>query len=267
MIGGQTVIVVVGGIAPNSIGAAFSVNQIGGTEWAISVVIGFLSIPIGAAIRLIPDELVLRMIPNYIKNYSSKKPKFTVQDEEQQFYFPAPLQEVKEELSFMRKFKGGRLNNLKFAMAHPVEAVMHTRSRSGSRSGSLPQTPTEGVSRENSTRDVNRDEAPRTPESARRSRDRRSRSNSALGATAVMAGIIAGSVAGWSPIDRREGENDSIRFSRSRGRNELEHMDGVEVHPQTEPNATVIVEEPRSIEGPPSQVDDITPAVKAAETK
>lgn len=261
MIAGQTIIIVVGGIAPDSIGAAFSVNKIGGTEWAISIVIGFLSIPIGAAIRLIPDELILRLVPDYIKNHSKNKPKFTIEDEEHaQFYFPAPLQEVREELSFMKKFKGGRLNNLKFAMTHPVEAVMHNRSRSQSRSGSQPQTPSDGVSRENSFRGQGSHDIPRTPES-RKSRERRSRSNSALGATTVMAGIIAGSVAGWSPIDRREGENDSIRFSRSRGRSDLESRDGVEVHPQTEPSAPIIVEEPTQYGMQPSQVEEITPAV------
>jgi Ca2+-transporting ATPase len=46
----QAIIVNVGG-------AAFQVTPINGIDWAISIIIGLLSIPIGVVIRLIPDEL------------------------------------------------------------------------------------------------------------------------------------------------------------------------------------------------------------------
>jgi hypothetical protein len=36
-------------------GTAFSIERQTGLQWAIAVVIGFLSIPIGAALRLVPD--------------------------------------------------------------------------------------------------------------------------------------------------------------------------------------------------------------------
>lgn len=48
MVGGQTLIVFVGG-------AAFSVTRIPGKYWATSIVIGALSLPIGVIIRLIPN--------------------------------------------------------------------------------------------------------------------------------------------------------------------------------------------------------------------
>jgi Ca2+-transporting ATPase len=73
-----------------------------------------------------------------------------------------------------------------------------------------------------------------------------------------MAGIIAGSVGGWSPIERGH-DNDSMKFSRSRGRSELESREGVEVHPATKANDPVIVEEPQAYNMPPSQVEEITP--------
>jgi Ca2+-transporting ATPase len=38
-------------------GAAFQVTRVDGTAWAISIVIGLLSLPVGMAVRLIPDEL------------------------------------------------------------------------------------------------------------------------------------------------------------------------------------------------------------------
>ncbi|ORX46293.1 PMCA-type calcium-translocating P-type ATPase [Hesseltinella vesiculosa] len=37
-------------------GAAFQVTRINGVDWAISIILGLLSLPIGAVIRLIPDE-------------------------------------------------------------------------------------------------------------------------------------------------------------------------------------------------------------------
>ena len=40
----------------------------------------------------------------------------------------------------------------------------------------------------------------------------RSRSNSALGPASVMAGIVAGSIAGWSPIERSAADDESTRL-------------------------------------------------------
>src|SRR6202035_152180 len=112
-----------------------------------SIFFGVLSIPIGAIIRLIPDELIRRLIPEAFQKSKTKGPLVTVEDEEQQFYFPRPLSDVREELGFLKRVKGGRLNNLKFAMQHPRETFM-PRSRSGSRSrsNSIPHTPTDGNS-------------------------------------------------------------------------------------------------------------------------
>lgn len=49
MIGGQTVIVFVGG-------AAFHVVPISGVEWGYSVALGALSLPVGILVRLLPDQ-------------------------------------------------------------------------------------------------------------------------------------------------------------------------------------------------------------------
>lgn len=48
-----------------------------------------------------------------------------------------------------------------------------------------------------------------------------------------MAGIVAGSVAGWSPIGRRSEDGSSMRFSQSDGRSQLDGQEGTEVHPTT----------------------------------
>ncbi|KAH6678620.1 hypothetical protein B0J14DRAFT_327021 [Halenospora varia] len=246
MVGGQVMIIYVGG-------KAFNVVRINGAQWAYSIVLGALSIPVGACIRLVPDELILKLIPDYIKN-RPKGPEVTISDEEEQFRFPKPLADVKEELSFLKKVKGGRLNNLKFAMQQTRDQWL-PRSRSGSRSrsNSIPQTP----NGENQQEDTFGSPQP-TPESRKRGRSNRSRSNSALGATTVMAGIIAGSVAGWSPIERNY-DTESVRFPRN-GRQELENRDDVVVHPATAPSDPVITENPRSHDLPPSQVEEISPA-------
>lgn len=189
MCGGQVLIIFFGG-------AAFQISKHQSpTMWAIAIVLGLISIPVGVIIRLIPDSLLAALVPNFLKQRSSKIPGLTISDEEMDMY-PEPLADVRDELNFIRRMKGGRLNNLKFAMQHPREMLIRSRSPSHSRSNSLnaPQTPV----REDSF------PHPPTPESRNRSRSNRSRSNSALGAPTVMAGIVAAGVAaGWQPMERR----------------------------------------------------------------
>ncbi|KAL2062935.1 hypothetical protein VTL71DRAFT_6007 [Oculimacula yallundae] len=255
MVGGQIMIIFVGG-------AAFNVTRLNGAQWGISLVLGFLSIPVGAVIRCIPDEMLIKLIPAYLKR-KPKGPELTISDEEQQFNFPQPLADVKEELSFLKQFKGGRLNNLKFKMQDARDTWL-PRSRSGSRSrsnSSLPQTPNNGEAQDDS---FNTQPPAPTPDSRKRGRSNRSRSNSALGATTVMAGIIAGSIAGWSPIERGYGDNESMRFSRSQGRSELESRDDVEIHPDTKQDDPVITENPHSLGLPPSQVPEVSPAAASS---
>jgi len=208
MVGAQTLIVLKGD-------RPFQISPLGQTPamWGYAIVLGFVSIPFGVIIRLVPDSLLERLVPESLKRRTSSKiPGVVVSDDDERFnYYPSPLAEVRDELAWLKRFKGGRLNNLKFAMKHPRETFMtktkspsHSRghSRDHSRTASLqaPQTPT----REDSVGST----AP-TPDSRKRSRSMRSRSNSALGAPTVMAGIIAGSVAvGWSPVERGGGDRD-----------------------------------------------------------
>ncbi|KAI6769047.1 hypothetical protein HG531_010151 [Fusarium graminearum] len=199
MCGGQVLIIFVGG-------AAFQIakEKQSGAFWAIALVLGFLSIPVGILIRLIPDHFLLVLVPEFLKQRANKVPGLTVSDEEMSMY-PEPLADVRDELNFMRRMKGGRLNNLKFAIQHPKEAVEMVRSRSPSRSRSgsvnAPQTPTQENPFEGSPIG--------TPNSVR-TRSTRSRSNSALGAPTVMAGIVAAGVAaGWQPKMRPADDGDN----------------------------------------------------------
>lgn len=263
MVGGQVVIIFIGG-------KAFNVVHLNGAQWAYSIILGFLSIPIGAVIRLIPDELIVRLVPDYLKK-RPKGPELTISDEEEQFRFPQPLADLREELSFLKRVKGGRLNNLRFAVKQTRDQFL-PRSRSGSRSrsNSIPQTPNTEPRREDSFGTTHGSIAAQhsSPESRKRGRSNRSRSNSALGATTVMAGIIAGSVAGWSPIERSYNDNDSARFPRNQGlvRSELENREDVEIHPATRSDDPVVIHDPQSLGAPPSQVEEARPAPAAGRT-
>lgn len=250
MVGGQIMIIFVGG-------RAFSVTRLNGAQWGYSIVLGALSIPVGVIIRLIPDELIRRLIPDWLRRRNT--PQVVINDEESPFEFNQALLDIRDELAFIKRFKGGRLNNLKFKLQHPREAILQSRSRSASRSSvDLPQTPDGELGNEQGS------PAPPSPDSRRATRSRgRSRSNSAL-AGAAMAGIIAGSIGGWSPIDRAHGDADSLRFSRARSKSDLSNQNqlGINIHPDTKKQDPVLVEDPVETAGykPPSQTTETTPA-------
>jgi len=232
MIGGQTMIVFVGG-------AAFSVERIDGIQWAISIVLGFLSLLVGVVVRLIPDELILKCIPAFF--HRKRNPEVVVSDED--FEWNQGLLEIRDELAFMRKFRGGRLSDIKYKVQHPKEIFMSRSSQS------LPGTPSNGPANDDGS------PAPPTPSSRRR----RSRSNSAFGPAAAMAGIVAGSIAGWSPIGKDVGDNGSIKFGRNAGKDDLEAQEGIELHPDTSSTAPILAPPAQEYRGPPSQNMETTP--------
>ncbi|XXG95693.1 plasma membrane calcium [Hypoxylon texense] len=238
--GAQVLIIFVGG-TPFSISGTDPPQT--GPQWACAIVLGVISIIVGAAIRLIPDELISRCIPEVLKRKRGI-PGLMVSDEERFNDYPEVLADVRDELAFLKKLKGGRLNNLKFAVQHPRDFMAKTRSPSHSRSNSMraPQTPTGEDSFSVPS------PAP-TPDSRKRSRSIRSRSNSALGAPTVMAGIIAGSVAaGWSPVERT-GDRDFMQPPRP-APSPLSNRENSGLEPAAE-----LTEEPTQIEDVgPSQV-------------
>lgn len=207
MCAGQVLIIFVGG-------AAFNIADGGqsGIMWGTAILLGFLSIPIGVVIRLVPDSLLEKLVPESLKRRAqSKVPELAISDDDERFqHYPAAFADVRDELAFLKRLKGGRINNLKFAMKHPRETFIpkykspsHSRQNSRSNSVRLPTTPT----RENSFSSTGGGGAAAgsgTPDSRKRSRSMRSRSNSVLGAATLMTGIVAGSIgaAGWSPIER-----------------------------------------------------------------
>ena len=247
IVAGQIMIVFVGG-------RAFSVHRLNGPQWGYCLVLGALSLPWAVVLRCIPDELVRKAIPNWWTERAM--PQVKVSDEEQHYEWNPALTEIREELTFLRKFRGGRLKMIQYKLQHPRETLL-PRSRSNSRSVSREPTPPVTPIGDHSGSDFG--SPVRTPESRSRARTR-SRSNSAFGPAAAMAGIVAGSIAGWSPIERGHSEADSIRFVRSASHSGLEGEDGIEIHPETDPNDPVIAENPKPSDLPPSQNPALAPA-------
>ncbi|KAK2752760.1 hypothetical protein FQN55_005892 [Onygenales sp. PD_40] len=243
IVGGQVMIIFVGG-------QAFHVKRLNSVEWGISVVLGLLSIPIAVIIRLIPDGFVRKLIPP-IWRLKKKGPQVYVTDEERRFEWNPALEEIRDQLTFLKAVRGGRLTNLKYKLQHPEELIPRSRSGSRSQESSIPQTPVD-----NSSQDIS-SPPPATPES--RSRIGRSRSNSAFQSATAMAGIVAGSIAGWSPVDRGQGDADSIKFSRTGPHSGLDQVKGVEVHPDTRDDDPVITQYPYPTDVPPSQNPDLVP--------
>lgn len=250
IVGGQILILFVGG-------AAFSVHRLNAAQWAYSLILGAASIPFGMVFRLIPDELIEKLLLRWPQR-PSNRPAVTVEDDEESIRPWNVVQEgIREELTFLKRVRGGRMSNLAYKIQHPVEAFLprsRSESRSRSRSNSdLPRTP-DG---EAPLADLAK-LSPKSP--ARSPRPRRSHSNSAFGPAAAMAGIIAGSVAGgWSPVERRHDDGDSITFSRSRSHSGFDGAGGIEIHPDTRDDDPVIaVTLPRS-PIPPSQNPSLAP--------
>lgn len=224
IVAGQVMIIFVGG-------EAFSTHRLNGAQWGYSIVLGLLSVPVAVMIRLVPDDALRKFIPP--KFAKSATPKLFVSDEERQYEWNPALEEIREELTFLKKLRGGRLNVLRYKLQHPVETLL-PRSRAGSsrsrsRANSLPQTPTG----EQTGSEIGSNQAPATPDSRKSGlrRSSRPRSNSAIAASAVIPGIVAGSVAGWSPIGRRSEDGGSMRPSQLESKSQVADREGAKAHP------------------------------------
>ena len=258
MIGGQALIINVGG-------AALAVKPLDGAQWGFSILFGAISIPIGVVIRLIPDSLLQRLIPSWL--HRKRGPQVFVSDDDRRFEWNEAIETIREELAFLKSVRGGRLNTIRFKLQHPRETLIqsHIRSRSNSRSSSMPQTPTgDNVSTTDYTPSGHAAES-------RSRRKTRSRSNSAFGPAAAMAGVVAGSIAGWSPIDRTQNEpgaGGTRPFSPgASGRAELEAQEGIQVHPRTSSTDPVLADDtsrPPASDVPPSQIAGMTPSFDTA---
>lgn len=131
MIAGQVLIIFVGSWN------VFQAQRQNGPMWACALVLGFLSLPVGVIIRMFPNAIATKMCPPFIKRWAQKKRDkrnaIVITDEENQDAFGLALLEIQDELAWLKKYRGGRINSLKFTISHPKEAFFSS-SRSPSRS-------------------------------------------------------------------------------------------------------------------------------------
>ncbi|KAK9458919.1 uncharacterized protein V1516DRAFT_575259 [Lipomyces oligophaga] len=209
--GGQILIMFVGG-------SAFSIKRITGVDWAVSLVIGFVSIPIGIFLRLcVPDALaytlykpfgivfrfVWGLIVKFFKLFAFlwpfkkngddgdeehkldedgmiRSPGGTQYEKGDYEWNPA-IEKVREELIFLKAIRGGRSRELRFK---PKKIYQQWKASRSSISG-IADEEAHGASRSGSIMHHNR-----------------RRSGSSLGAMAMVPSIVGGAVAGWSPSER-----------------------------------------------------------------
>lgn len=268
IIGGQILIIFVGG-------QAFSVTRLNASQWGTSLVLGAISMPVAVIIRLIPDEFIRRLIPNFWRQPPKRQqPQVFVSDEaDRQYEWNPALEEIRDQLVFLKTVRGGRLRNLKYKLQHPETLL--PRSRSGSRSRdtfssetTTPAPPTPNGEYPPDTNNNNNNTASSPPPrraSESRSRTRaRSRSNSAFGPAAAMAGVVAGSIAGWSPLERTNNNRQeaSWNLSSTAPHSGLDQQQGIDIHPDTAADDPIIVVDgydPATARVPPSQNPDLVP--------
>ena len=101
--GGQALIVNVGG-------TAFQVTRIGGNLWAISIIIGLISLPVGVLVRLLPTAPFERaLIRCKLLPDPNALPLVSPEAEEQKW--DAPLEQLRDNLRAYARLRGGRLRS------------------------------------------------------------------------------------------------------------------------------------------------------------
>ncbi|CAJ0541115.1 Ff.00g078890.m01.CDS01 [Fusarium sp. VM40] len=187
MAAGQIIIIFFGG-------DAFVVTRLNGVQWGISLVLGFLSIPIGVLIRLFPDawfgamvNVLAKLWPSWIRFSRKKKTDNEEEGQEsleklQGYDMDTALLGIRDDLEFLKNVRGGRMTALSDAMARSREKMLR-RKRSESRPRSKLR------SRRGSSRSSNR--PPISP----------------MMSVVGMPGIVAASVAGLQPGQGASNEN------------------------------------------------------------
>ena len=90
-------------------GAAFSIASIQAREWGISIAFGFLSIPVGALIRTIPNKPLRKLLillklmpdPNVLPTTTDDKEKYN-----------QAIEQVRDHLSTFANIRGGRSSSI-----------------------------------------------------------------------------------------------------------------------------------------------------------
>ncbi|KAJ5166082.1 calcium ion P-type ATPase [Penicillium capsulatum] len=104
IIGGQVMIIFLGG-------KAFSVQCLDQpSQWAVSVLLGALTVPMGVMIRLIPETVISKFILYIYPR--TKGPELDVSGESRHCGWDLSLEGIRDQPAFMKKVRGGRLRHI-----------------------------------------------------------------------------------------------------------------------------------------------------------
>ena len=111
-------------------GAAFSVSDISGLQWAVSIILGFVAIPLGALIRCIPNAPIERVLAKL--RFLKKKPVLPMENSAQVDEWQNAMDLVKSNLNTFASIRGGRLRSSSFVRrsrtSRPQEITLHVFS-------------------------------------------------------------------------------------------------------------------------------------------
>ena len=99
----QVVVVFVGG-------AAFQVTRVGGVEWGVSIALGVVSIPLGALVRLLPNEPFERLFV-FLRLLPSPEALPTIKPDAE---WNEAIELVRDNLATFANLRGGRLRSSSF---------------------------------------------------------------------------------------------------------------------------------------------------------
>jgi len=98
-------------------GAAFSVHQLDSQQWLVSVSLGFLSLPAGAVIRLIPNHFIKFFIPTCILERSANT---DLESERVIEDWDDAMEAIQDDLRFFKRLRGqGRFGRIRKSGTDP----------------------------------------------------------------------------------------------------------------------------------------------------
>jgi Ca2+-transporting ATPase len=138
--GGQVLIMFIGG-------AAFSIHRQTGAMWAVALICGLMSIPMGCLLRLVPDQWVIKLYPARFVRWlhrlwkrvmpGKSTPEITVFTDEEstlgerpRYIWNPAIEQVRQELVFLKRVRGGRLSGLNFKPKKLYRSWKESRSPS-----------------------------------------------------------------------------------------------------------------------------------------
>lgn len=119
---------------------AFVVTRLNGVQWAISIVLGLLSIPVGILIRLFPDSwirAVVHRLPNRpawlrLRRKKNVDEEVGSADEDAGRDIGSAMFEVRDDLAFLKRLRGGRMAALTGAITNRDGKTADTKRRAKS---------------------------------------------------------------------------------------------------------------------------------------